>query len=134
MRSIILALVAAILVTACGGGAPFGTVQLGDLTVDGEVDPDFLYLQLGQLDPRFEACYVRALRQNRTAEGAIEIRMTGNGSTLQPEVTANETQSEILAECVASAIAGLTIVQRDSITPWDFVADWSVDFKIVSKE
>jgi len=118
----------------CSEGAPFGTVQLGDLIVDGEVDPDFLYVQLGQLDPRFEACYVRALRKDRTAEGVIEIHIRGSSTTLEAEVTANQTQSESLAECVTAAVSGLTIVQRDSTTPWDFVGDWSVQFQIVSKK
>jgi len=134
VRPIIRTLVTTLLFFSCGSGAPFGRVQLGDLTVDGEVDPDFLYLQLGQLDPRFEACYVRALRKDRTAEGVIEIRLHGTSTSLEPEVTANETQSETLADCVSSAISGLAIVQRDSTTAWDFVGDWSVKFEIVSKE
>ncbi|MEJ2237820.1 MAG: hypothetical protein P8X82_05945 [Gemmatimonadales bacterium] len=123
-----------LILIGCSQGAPFGTVQLGDLIVDGEVDPDFLYMQLGQLDPRFEACYVRALREDRTAEGVIEIHIRGSNTSLEAEVTANQTQSESLADCVAAAVSGLTIIQRDSTTPWDFVGDWSVQFQIVSKK
>jgi hypothetical protein len=134
VRPIIQTIATTLLFISCSGGAPFGTVELGDLTVDGEVDPDFLYMQLGQLDPRFEACYVRALRQDRNAQGVIEIRLHGNSTRLEAEVTSNETQSETLADCVSTAISGLAIVQRDSTTPWDFVGDWSVDFEIVSKE
>jgi hypothetical protein len=134
MRSIKLATAMAILLLGCSGGAPFGTVEIGDLTVDGEVDPDYLFLQLGQLDPRFEACYVRALRKNRTAEGVIEIHILGNDGSLKPEVTANQTQSESLADCVTEAISGLTIVQPTGTAPWDYVGDWSVEFEIVSKK
>jgi hypothetical protein len=134
MQSITLATAMAILLLGCSGGAPFGTVEIGDLTVDGEVDPDYLFLQLGQLDPRFEACYVRALRQDRTAEGVIEIHMLGRDGSLEPEVTANQTQSERLADCVTEAISGLKIVQPAGTTLWDYVGDWSVKFEIVSKK
>jgi hypothetical protein len=134
VRPSIRKLATMLILIGCSQGAPFGTVQLGDLIVDGEVDPDFLYMQLGQLDPRFEACYVRALREDRTAEGVIEIHIRGSNTSLEAEVTANQTQSESLADCVAAAVSGLTIIQRDSTTPWDFVGDWSVQFQIVSKE
>jgi len=109
-------------------------VELGDLTVDGVVDPDYLYLQLQQLDPTFEACYVRALRRDRSAEGAIEIRMQGSNGKLQPEIKLNETKSSDLADCVIAAMNGLTIVERDSTESWEFVGDWSVRFAIIRRD
>jgi hypothetical protein len=123
-----------LLTTACTGGAQFGTVELGDLTVDGVVDPDYLYLQLQQLDPTFEACYVRALRSDRSAEGVIEIQMTGSNGRMQAEIKRNGTESSDLADCVTTAMNNLTIVERDSTEPWDFSADWSVEFAIIRRE
>jgi len=119
---------------ACAGGAQYGSVELGDLTAEGEVDIDYLYLQLQQLDPTFEACYVRALRQDRTAEGMVGIRMRGAGGRLEPEITANETASAELADCMTNAIKNLTIVERDSSNTWEFVGDWSVKFTIIRQE
>lgn len=123
-----------LLTLACTGSPQFGTVELGDLTVDGVVDPDYLYLQLQQLDPTFEACYVHALRRDRSAEGAIEIRMRGTNGKLQPEITLNETESGDLADCMITAMNSLTIVERDSTESWDFVADWSVKFAIIRRD
>ncbi|UCG85249.1 MAG: hypothetical protein JSW71_15090 [Gemmatimonadota bacterium] len=119
---------------ACTGGAQYGTVELGDLTTEGEVDRDYLYLQLQQLDPTFEACYVRALRRDRTTEGVVRLRMRGAGGKLEPEITANETASADLADCVATAISNLTIVERDSTDSWDFVSDWTVSFTIIRQD
>ena len=109
-------------------------MELGDLAVEGVVDPDYLYLQLQQLDPTFEACYVRALRRDRSAEGAIDIRMRGGSGRLQPEITLNETESGDLADCMITAMNSLTIVERDSTESWDFVADWSVKFAIIRRD
>jgi len=123
-----------LIMTACSGGAQFGAVDLGELVVEGEVDPDYLYLQLRQLDPTFEACYVRALRQDRTAEGVINLKIRGTGGKLTPEITTNATGSDNLAECVTAAIAGLTIAERDGSDPWHFSGDWSVAFEIIRRE
>ncbi len=131
---LISTLTSLLMMTACSGGAQFGAVDLGELVVEGEVDPDYLYLQLRQLDPTFEACYVRALRQDRTAEGVIDLKIRGSGGKLTPEITTNATGSENLAECLTAAIAGLTIVEQDGADPWDFVGDWSVTFEIIRRE
>ena len=80
--------------TACSGGAQFGAVDLGELVVEGEVDPDYLYLQLRQLDPTFEACYVRALRQDRIAEGVIDL---GNTSAHPNDPTEKDDFADELA-------------------------------------
>ena len=129
-----LLIACACLLLACAGGTQYGTVELGDLTAEGEVDLDYLDLQLQQLDPTFEACYVRALRHDRAAEGVVAIRLHGAGGKLQPEITDNETANTELAECMANAIRNLTIVERDSTNHWDFVAEWSVKFTIIRQQ
>jgi hypothetical protein len=106
-------------------------VELGELVVEGKVDPEYLYLQLRQLDPTFEACYVRALRQDRSAEGVIELQIKGSGGKLTPEITANATGSDNLVECMTTAITGLTIVEPDGSDPWSFSGEWSVEFEII---
>ena len=120
---------------ACGGTRPPGTVELGDLVVDGEVegevDLDYLLAQLPQLDPTFEACYVQALRKNRSAEGVIDLKMRGEGTRLIPTITQNGTSSVTLADCVTQAIEGLAIVQREGDQPWSYTADWSITFSIM---
>ncbi|KPJ93958.1 MAG: hypothetical protein AMS18_04655 [Gemmatimonas sp. SG8_17] len=134
MRLISLAAGCWFLSTACGGGAQFGTVEFGELAVEGRVDADFLSLQLNQLDPRFEACYVKALRGNRSAQGTIALRLRGGGGHLRPEVSFNDTGSPDLAECVIEATSGLTIIERQGYEPWDFSGSWSVEFKIVRRD
>jgi hypothetical protein len=97
MRPFLKLMLLGIFVTACGGGRQYGKVQLGDLEVEGTVDPEYLYLQLGQLDPTFEACYVRALRLDRSAEGVIEMKLSGLERELRDHqeimTSANHTQS-----------------------------------------
>ncbi len=134
MRLISLAATCWLLSSSCGGGAQFGTVEFGELTVEGQVDVDFLSLQLNQLDPRFEACYVKALRGNRAAQGTIELRLQGGGGHLRPEVSFNDTGSTDLAECIIEAASGLTIIEREGHEPWDFSGNWSVEFKIVTRD
>lgn len=134
MRTTTLRIACISCILSCAGSAQYGTVQLGDLTAEGVVDVHYLYLQLQQLDPTFEACYVRALRRDRTAQGTIRLRMHGGGGRLEPDVTANETASEDLAACVTNAIRNLQIVERDSSESWDFVGNWSVTFSIIRQE
>jgi len=125
---------AVLLLAACGSGAQFGTVELGDLIVQGQVEPDYLYLQLNQLDPTFEACYVRALRGNRSAEGVIELHLKGGGGHLTPTIVSNSTGSDDLGKCVESAVTQLPIVEPEGHEPWDFVGDWSVTFEIIRRQ
>lgn len=134
MRHTIAPAALTLLLAACGGGAQFGTVELGDLVVQGEVEPDYLYLQLNQLDPTFEACYVRALRGNRSAEGVIGIRLKGGGGHLVPTIDSNNTGSEDLAHCVQGAITQLPILEPEGHAAWDFVGEWSVRFEIIRPE
>jgi len=68
----------ALALAACGGSAPFGTVELGDLVVEGEVDGDYLYRQLRQLDPPFEACYMHA-KSIRSSDGRLRHMMVYDG-------------------------------------------------------
>jgi hypothetical protein len=133
MRHQITLAALALLLAACAGGAQFGTVELGDLVVEGRVEPDYLYLQLNQLDPTFEACYVRALRGNRSAEGVIDLHLKGGGGRLVPTILANNTGSEDLERCVEGAVAQLPIVEPEGHEPWDFVGEWSVKFEIVRR-
>jgi hypothetical protein len=121
----------AALLLACGGGRQYGTVEFGELRVEGEVQQDYLSLQLGQLDPTFEACYVRALRNNRSAEGVIELKLTGGSGRLVPELTGNDTGSDGLGECVQNAVAQLSIVEPAGYEAWDFTGEWSVRFEII---
>ncbi|UCD24346.1 MAG: hypothetical protein JSW51_00045 [Gemmatimonadota bacterium] len=116
---------------ACSGGAQYGKVELGELVVAGQVDPEYLYLQLRQLDPTFEACYVRALRRDRDAEGVVDLELNGSDGKLTPAITTNGTGSENLAECITTAITGLTIVEPEGSDPWSFSGDWSVTFEII---
>ena len=134
MRGQISVAIMSLVLSACGSGAQFGTVQLGELVVEGEVNPDYLWAQLLQLDPTFEACYVRALRGNRSAEGVLQLELSGSGGRLVPKIASNGTGSTALAECVSGAIAGLTIVEPEGYAPWDFTGKWSVTFEIVRKE
>jgi len=131
---LISTLTSLLIMNACTGGAQFGAVDLGELVVEGEVNPEYLYLQLRQLDPTFEACYVRALRQDRTAEGVIDLEIRGGGGKLTSDITTNSTGSANLAECVTAAITGLAIVEQDGSDPWDFSGDWSVTFEIIRRE
>ena len=115
---------------ACGGGAPIGTVELGDLVVSGEVDGDYLYRQLGQLDPPFQACYMHAKRQDHSTEGVIQLTLQGGSGSLAGEITSNTTGSSELGECLLTAISGLRIIEPEDSTPWDYTGDWSVTFEI----
>jgi hypothetical protein len=134
MRLISLAAVCWLFSSSCGGGAQFGTVEFGELAVEGQVDANFLSLQLNQLDPRFEACYVKALRDNRSAQGTIGLRLRGGGGHLRPEIYLNDTGSADLAECVIEATSGLTIIERAGYEPWDFSGNWSVEFRIMNRD
>ena len=122
------------LLLACGGGRQFGKVEFGDLVLEGVVDAEYLFLQLRQLDPTFEACYVRALRGNRATEGVIVMNLTGGGGRLVPEITGNDTGSEELLECVESAVTQLEIVEPEGYDPWEFTGEWSVKFEIIRQE
>ena len=122
--------VSVLFVAACGGSAPIGTVELGDLVVSGEVDGDYLYRQLYQLDPPFQACYVHAKRSDHSTEGVIQLTLQGKSGRLAGEITSNTTGSPELGECVLSAISGLMIIEPEDATPWDYTADWSATFEI----
>jgi len=118
----------------CGGGATYGTVELGELVYSGTVNGDYLSRQLIQLDPPFQACYVRVKRTARTTEGVIELNLTGGSGQLAGEITSNSTGSAELGECVLGAISGLTIIERGDSTPWDYTADWSVSFELTNPQ
>ncbi|MFQ5703349.1 MAG: hypothetical protein ACE5HT_04930 [Gemmatimonadales bacterium] len=124
--------VAAVLISvyACGSGAPFGMVEFGALDLEGTVDTDYLARQLAPLDPRFEACYVRALRKNRATEGTIQIKLRGSGGKLMAEITTNDTGSDDLSLCVTENISALSIVEPSATEPWKFTGDWSIKFQI----
>ena len=115
---------------ACGGGAPIGTVEFGQLVVSGEVDGDYLYRQLGQLNPPFQACYMHAKRKDHSTEGVIELTLEGGSGQLAGEITSNTTGSLELGECLTTAISGLGINEPEDAAPWDYTADWSVTFEI----
>src|SRR5262249_14567362 len=127
-RLVILAMLA---VGACEG-APFGMIRLGALNLQGEVDSGYLERQLQQLEPRFQACYARALRLSRS-DGAIHWRIKGGGGGLRPEVISKEPANDTLAACATSAIAGLGIVEPSGAKPWDYTLDWSVNFVIARR-
>jgi hypothetical protein len=107
-------------------------IELGELVYYGTVDGDYLSRQLGQLDPPFEACYVRVKRRARTTEGVIELSLTGGNGRLVGEIESNSTGSTELGECVLGAIAGLTIIEPAETGPWDYTAEWSVTFELVN--
>lgn len=124
-----IALLCAIL--ACGGGSPIGKVEFGELVYSGEVDGDYLSRQLIQLDPPFQACYVRIKRRDRTVEGVIELTLQGGGGRLAGEITSNSTGSAELGECILGAISGLSIREPEDSAPWNYTADWSVSFELI---
>ncbi len=121
----------ALFVVGCGGGAPIGTIEYGELVVSGEVDGDYLYRQLIQLDPPFQACYVRMKRRDRTLEGVIDLILRGGSGRLAGEIKTNTTGNEELGECILGAISGLTIREPADSPPWNYTADWSVTFEIL---
>jgi len=123
-----------LLLAACGGGAPIGTVELGQLVYSGNVDGDYLSRQLYQLDPPFNACYVRVKRKDHAVEGVIELALRGGGGRLAGEIRSNSTGSEELGECVIGAISGLTIIEPAATAPWDYTADWSVTFELLQRD
>lgn len=116
--------------SGCGGGASFGTVEFGELVYSGTVDGDYLVRQLLQLDPPFEACYVRVKRRARTTEGVVELSLRGGNGRLAGEIKSNSTGSTELGDCVLGAISGLTIIEPEDSTPWDYTAEWSVSFEL----
>lgn len=128
----LLACVVLLLAAGCGGGASFGIVEYGELVYSGAVDGEYLSRQLLQLDPPFQACYVRVKRQERTTEGVIELSITGGGGRMVGEITSNSTGSTELGECVLGAIAGLNIIEPEETAPWNYTADWSVSFELTS--
>jgi len=130
--STLLSVAFALAGAGCGGGSPIGTVELGELVYSGTVDGDYLSRQLIQLDPPFQACFVRAKRQDRTTEGVIQLSLTGGDGRLAGEIQSNSTGSTELGECVLGAIAGLTIIEPAETGPWDYTAEWSVTFELVS--
>lgn len=121
-------------IATCGGGAPIGIVELGDLVVSGEVDGDYLYRQLRQLDPPFQACYMHAKRKDHSTEGVIQLSLRGGGGSLAGEITSNTTGSTELGECVLTAISGLRIVEPEDSAPWDYTAEWSATFEIARRD
>lgn len=119
---------------SCGGGTPIGTVELGELVVSGEVDGEYLYRQLYQLDPPFQACYVRAKRKDRATAGVVKLTLRGARGVLTGSITSNTTVSRELGECILSAISGLKIIEPEHSIPWDYSAEWSVTFEIVGPD
>jgi len=117
-------------VFGCGEGASFGTVESGELVYSGTVDGNYLARQLLQLDPPFEACYVRIKRRARDTEGVVQLALKGGNGRLEGEITSNSTGSTELGECVLGAISGLTIIERGDSTPWNYTADWSISFEL----
>lgn len=119
---------------ACGGGAPIGTVEYGHLVVSGQADTTYLRRQLYQLDPPFQACYVRAKRSDRTTEGVIQLTLRGSSGRLAGEITSQTTNNSELEACVLNAISGLRINEPENALPWDYTADWSVTFEIIRRD
>ena len=102
--------------------------------MSGEVDADYLRRQLYQLDPPFQACYVRAKRKDRTTEGVVELSLRGRSGRLAGQITSQTTGNAELEECVLNAISGLRIIEPDNSAPWDYTADWSVTFEIFRRD
>ena len=127
-------LILVLALAACGGGAPIGTVEFGELIVSGEVDGDYLWRQLGQLNPPFQACYMHAKRRDHSTEGVIELKLEGRSSQLSGEIASNTTGSTELGECMRNAISGLRINEPEDVAPWDYTADWSVTFEIARSD
>ena len=94
------------------------------------VDVGYLESQLGQLEPRFQACYARALARNRASQGRIRMTLIGGNRRLEPRVEENTTGDSVLTECVTRMIGELPIIERDG--PWTYTADWDLGFEIVT--
>jgi hypothetical protein len=110
---------------------PYGKVDFGSFEATGTVDVGYLESQLGQLEPRFQACYARALARNRTSEGRIRLAIEGNSSQMVPRVVSNTTSDTVLTNCVTRVVGELAIVEREGTGPWAFSADWEMGFEIV---
>ena len=134
MRFLLALATVASAVLACGSGPSYGKVDAGDIVLDGQVNADYFARQLGQLDPWFEACYARALRRDGDVDGVIELHLLGGGGKLLTERTENGTGNEELAECVANAVANISLVEAAGDEPWDFTAEWPVTFSIIRRE
>ncbi len=120
-------------IMACSGGRAFGKVDGGEVQLVGQVDADYFVAQLDQLDPWFEACYVRVLRRDRAIEGVIRLGMRGGGGQLVPAILENGTNSEELAQCVENAFTDVTLVEPAGSEPWDFTAEWPVTFSQIRR-
>jgi hypothetical protein len=127
-------IIVACALTGCGGAAPPGIVSLGEIVVSGEVNTQSLVAQMHQLDPRLEACYARAKRQDHSVQGNIALHIQGGEGRLTPEVSANTTGSASLAECVSGAVASLAITEPAGGPPWNFTADWTVGFTLAGQQ
>ncbi len=123
-----------LLFVACRGAAPPGIVTFGDVQLTGEVETNELLAQMRPLDPRMEACYARAKRDDHSVQGDIQLHIQGGDGRLVPEVRSNTTGSDSLAACVTSAIAGLTIVEPETGPRWDFEVDWTLTFTLVTRD
>jgi hypothetical protein len=117
-------------VLACEG-VPIGKIAFGELQAHGSVDVDYLEAQMAPVEPRFQACYAQSLRRNHSTHGVIRLSLRGGGGKLIPSVVENTAKDERLGQCVANAIASLTLVEREGTPPWAFTAEWSVTFEIV---
>jgi hypothetical protein len=120
-------------VLSCGGGVPYGRIDFGTIDTEGQVDTDYFKAQLGQLEPRFQACYARTLVRNRTAEGRVRLAIQGGGGRLVPTVVENATSDSGLVQCVTGAISELKIVEREGSVPWHFTAEWDMGFEIARR-
>lgn len=119
---------------ACESTPPPGAVRAGDAVVtQGSVDSTYLANKLNQISGALEACYARALIRDHQAEGTIELELEGRGYLILPNVTANTTEDDTLATCVRDAIAGIALSDTEPGMPWEFTAEWPIEFSIAQQ-
>lgn len=119
---------------ACGGGTPPGTVGMGDVMVnEGTIDASYLAVKLNSVGPTLEACYARALRHQRDAEGTIALQLEGRGNDVVPTIQSNTTGNDDLGGCVRNAVEGLTFPESEGYVPFEFRAEWPLEFAVARR-
>jgi hypothetical protein len=119
-------------------------VTIGTPTVvQGNIEPSILTEKLSELHPILDGCYVEALSRNHRAEGAIEMRLTADGSRVRANTTVNTVDDTALTGCVRQAVGTIQLedlVRRGRPVETDgdtaaapgaaptFIADWSITF------
>jgi len=64
----------------------------------------------------------------------VQLTLRGGSGRLAGEITSQTTGNAELEQCVLGAISGLRIIEPENSPAWDYTADWSVTFEIISTD